>query len=154
MKFPYFVKQPPPDLVRQIPTLRPILKPLIRVALRYKGKKHTLLALIDSGADACLFPRDVADLLGIDVRAGKRQNFTGIGDNNVVPFYFHEVEILIDKYQIKTEAGFSTKSIGESGNLGQRGFFDQFTIVFDRPNKVIEIKKPGLFQALSARLAF
>ena len=107
---------------------------------------------MDSGADACLFPRGIADVLGIDVRAGDRMDFTGIG-GMPTPFYFHEVEIPLGEYQIKSKVGFSTSlNIGVGAILGQHGFFDNFIVTFDRKNKFMEVKKHGFIQDFSSKI--
>lgn len=110
-----------------------------------------MLALVDSGADACLFPRDVADILGISVGEGRRADLTGIGGNRI-PFFFHEVEILFGQYQIRTQVGFAKGSIGATGLLGQKGFFDQFTVSFHLKNGFFEVRKPNLLDQLKSKL--
>ena len=143
MKTPYFKKPSGVDFGHLFGT-RDIYKPLIPIVLRVNGTKQKVFSLVDSGADACLFPRDIGELLGLDVEKGKRINFLGIG-NDPVPFFFHDVEILFDKYCIKTKVGFSLyHHIGITGIVGQHGFFDNFIVSFDHKNKFIEIKKHGL----------
>lgn len=92
-------------------------------------------------------------MLGIDVRSGERMDFTGIGGMST-PFYFHELEILMGPYQVKTRVGFSTSlNIGTGGILGQHGFFDNFVISFDRKNRFMEIKKHGLINDLASKFS-
>ena len=154
MKIPYLGK-PVSSGFRQIfPEAESVLKPLIPIVVRYQEKKEKVFALVDSGADACLFPAGVAERLGIDVKAGARHDFMGIGVSKN-PFFFHEVEILFGKYQHKTRVGFSmSQNIGAGGILGQQGFFNHFVITFDHKNKFIEIKKPTLITELSSKLPF
>ena len=90
MKVPFFLGPLSPELSRIFPDKKGILKPLITIVLRHGEKKQKLFALVDSGADACLFPKGVADVLGIDVTSGARANFTGIGASRA-SFYFHEI---------------------------------------------------------------
>ena len=131
-----------------------VLKPLVTIVLKHGERKVKLFALVDSGADACLFPKGVADLLGIDVRSGDRIDFIGIGGSST-QFYFHEVEILLGSYQVKAKVGFSTsQNIGMSGVLGQQGFFENFIISFDHKNGFIEIKKPNILRDLTSKLPF
>jgi hypothetical protein len=125
----------------------------VTVAFRYGEAKEKFSALVDSGADACLFPKDTAEVLGIDIKSGPRAFFTGIGGGQI-PFYFHDVDLFIGEHQVKTKVGFSTSSIGTTGILGQLGFFDRFIIAFDTKNKLLEIKKPGLITELSSKLPF
>lgn len=145
MKIPYVEKPPSPAFSKIFPQTKAVYKPLITVVLRHGGRKQKLFALVDSGADACLFPKGVAEQLGIDVKAGEGSDFTGLGGDRS-PFFFHEVEILFGQYQIKTKVGFSTSyHIGVGGILGQQGFFDQFVVSFDHKNKCLDIRKPGFF---------
>lgn len=152
MKIPYLEKPVSAGFQRIFPEIAGVLKPLIPIVVRHQGKKEKVFALVDSGADACLFPSGLADRLGIEVREGIRHDFVGIGASKT-PFYFHEVEILFGKYQVKTKVGFSTsQNIGAGGVLGQQGFFDHFIISFDHKNKFLEIKKHNLIQDLAAKI--
>ena len=108
--------------------------------------------MVDSGADACLFPPDVAEILEIDVKSGERADFVGIGSTKTT-FYFHEVEILLGNYHVKTKVGFSTSAIGAGGVLGQQGFFENFVVAFDHKNCCVEIKKPSFLHDLAAKLS-
>ena len=150
MRVPYHKITPSSDYAPVFPG-QPLCIPLLTVVIRHQGKRHKLLALVDSGADACLFPRDVADILGINIRTGRCASLTGIGGHRV-PFYFHDVEILFNQYQIRTQVGFAKEGIGATGLLGQKGFFDQFIVSFDNANNYFEVRKPNLLGRLTAKL--
>ena len=153
MKIPYIEKPLSPAFSKIFQHTKSIYKPLITAVLRNGEKKQKLFALVDSGADACLFPKGVADQLGLDIRSGNRVDFAGLGGNKS-PFYFHDIEILFGQYQIKTKVGFSTSyDIGVGGILVQLGFFEEFLISFDHKNKCVEIKKPGLLDNLASRFS-
>ena len=107
MKIPYLEKPVSSGFKQIFPEVESVYKPLIPVVVRYRDKKEKVFALVDSGADACLFPAGLAERLGIDIRTGVRHDFTGIGALKT-PFFFHEVEILFGRYQVKTKVGFST----------------------------------------------
>lgn len=154
MKIPYLEKPASPGFKEIFPEIESVLKPLIPIIVRYQEKKEKVFALVDSGADACLFPAGLAERLGIDVRSGLRHDFIGIGASKS-SFFFHEVEIFFGKYQVKTKVGFSTaQNIGAGGILGQQGFFDHFVIAFDHNNKLLEIKRPSLITEFASRLSF
>ncbi len=151
MKVPYKAIGPQdPQILKVFPENKLTFRPVITVALQYQNIKQKFSALVDSGADACLFPKDVAEVLEIDVKSGPRAFFTGIGGGQI-PFYFHEVDIFIGEYQAKAKVGFSTSTIGTTGLLGQQGFFDSFIISFDYKNKFLEIKKHSFVQDLAAK---
>ena len=154
MKIPYKALGPQdPAVVKIFPENKLTFRPVITIALQYQDSKQKFSVLVDSGADTCLFPRDVAEVLNIDIKSGPRAFFTGIGGGQI-PFYFHEVDIFIGEYQAKAKVGFSTSTIGTTGLLGQQGFFDNFLISFDYKNKFLEIKKPTLITELSSKLPF
>ena len=152
MRIPYYNLGPAPaNYLKLFPQRPTILRPQIKVVLRYQQRKYRILALVDSGSDFCLFSKGVADVLGITVRTGESLPVTGIGGGRI-PFFFHDIEILLDCYHIKTKAGFATTEIGTAGLLGQYGFFENFLVTFDYQNNQIELKKPGLIHHLTARL--
>lgn len=154
MKIPYIQKPASPAFSKIFPESPSVYKPLITVVLRCQSQKTSkLLVLVDSGADACLFPKGVADQLGIDVKSGPPIPFTGLGGDRS-PFYFHEIEILFGTYSVKSKAGFSMSyHIGVGGILGQQGFFDQFIVTFEHKNRFLEINKPGLLHNLASRIS-
>ena len=152
MRVPYVLKGPAHgDIVRVFPDAPDNFKPEIKIAIRHKDNKLKCFALIDSGADSCLFPKGMADALGINLRSGSRITLVGIGKQNV-HFYFHEIEIFVGKYKFKTMAGFADGEIGTSALLGQRGFFENFVVSFDRKNRFIEIRKSNIIDSLVSNL--
>lgn len=154
MRIPYLEKPASPGFSKIFPQVKSVYKPLITIVLRNQEKKQKLFALVDSGADAYLFPKGVADQLGIDAKSGVRMDFTGLGGSRS-PYFFHEVEILFGDYRIQTRVGFSTSyDIGAGGILGQQGFFDQFVISFNHRNKFIEIKKPNILRDFASKISW
>lgn len=140
MKTSYGKKIPlAPLLSRVFPDKGVINKPFIKIVLKNQDQKVAVWSLVDSGADACIFPKGIAEVLNIDIDSGQKTIFSGIGSNDL-SFYFHEVELLFDQYRIKTKVGFSnSKNIGASGIIGQLGFFEKFKVAFDYKNDSIEI---------------
>lgn len=57
-----------------------ILRPIVPVEVSVGGRSLRYMALIDSGADFCIFDGDVGDELGISVRTGRREFFGGVQD--------------------------------------------------------------------------
>ena len=80
MKFSY-IKIPSAD-----PRKKWISRPIISVMLT--GPKGSVIvdALIDSGADKCLFHSDLAKEIGLDLQDGKQEMFSGITGKQVVAF--------------------------------------------------------------------
>lgn len=116
-----------------------LLKPIIPIGLLYKGKLIKYEALIDSGADFNIFNAEIGELLGIDVRSGKKMKFSGIAGQ---PFnvFLHNLTLKIGGWQYKIRAGFSYEiSPYGFGILGQKGFFDLFRVKFVISKGIIEI---------------
>ena len=133
MKFPY-VKTPHSD-----PNKKWVARSIIPVTLfGPKGKVH-VYALIDSGADRCLFNIEIANEIGINVTAGEANRGYGI-EGRGIDIYIHKIRLQvkdIDK-KIEVNAGF-TDAQGVIPILGQDGFFDNFRIKFEKDHDVIEI---------------
>ena len=132
-KFPYLVI-PGKD--------RDVYKPWISVNLDFpKTHKVTPLiwALIDSGADNCLASWEIGLWLGIKFKkqaiktftAANGQPFTGFQEK--VRMFFSGEESFCDFY--------FSKSIPVKAPiiLGQSGFFDRHKVIFNLPEKELEI---------------
>jgi hypothetical protein len=114
------------------------LKPFVEVELTHKGHTARVLALLDSGADVSLFHASLAPLLGIDVRAGLKQHFTGIAGQ--MEAYFHEVELMLVGLPAPIQVAVAFGELaGMSAILGQADFFQHHQITFERYNERIEI---------------
>lgn len=116
-----------------------LLRPIIPVSLSYKNHSVRYEALIDSGADFSIFPIEIAQKLGVNL---KRENiicFSGLGDEFIEGFK-SKIILIIGKLEFKTNVVFADLS-GKSGILGQNGFFDLFEVKFNLLKKEIEITK-------------
>ncbi|MCI0488465.1 MAG: retropepsin-like domain-containing protein [Blastocatellia bacterium] len=119
-----------------------ILEPIIPVGLRYKDKRLVVTALIDSGAELCLFHSSVGKALGIDLHSGREEHIKGIA-LDVVPAYMHKIQLVLrGEPAIDMEVGFMELDlIPDGGLLGQQGFFDEFDIRFQRWQNAIHITR-------------
>ena len=135
MRFPYQGFRNPDN------PKEPIIKPMIWIRLSSGNKATNVLALIDSGADMCLFHKSVADTLGIDHKLGLAKEFRGIsGSQSKITAYPHLVHLtVIGLSSIDIMVGF-TESDGVSALLGQSGFFDAFDITFQRSKASMDIR--------------
>lgn len=133
MKFPYL----------KFPTKEPgkkwISRPIIPVVLF--GPKGSVIvdALIDSGADRCLFHADLGREIGLELEKGEKESFGGI-EGGRIPAFLHKIQIQIlgmDK-EVEVLAGFAAAP-GVFAILGQEGFFDAFRIKFEKDHNVVEI---------------
>jgi hypothetical protein len=136
-----------PTLTYNYKKFGPYLKPVIFLNIHYKKISRSTLALIDSGADKCIFHADLGQLLGIDVLSGPLETIGGIASDGsktpkFIKGYLHKVGITIKGETRNIDALFSP-DIADWGFavLGQLGFFDKFeSIQFDYKNHKIIIE--------------
>lgn len=121
------------------------LRPIIPIEVSYNGIEIPYEVLIDSGADTSIFDSNIADILGIYVVKGIRREVWGITG---VPeyYYLHKVTIVINGLKYKTDVGFMKLRNQSFGIVGQKGFFDKFTVKFDLQEEEIEVKYKGRFR--------
>lgn len=140
LKFDYLKldARPTPAFPRQ----RSISRPLIPVKLLNEGELVKTIALIDSGADWCIFHGDLGELIGLDVRSGMEQDFYGIIGSGPGQIFFHDISVEIGGIAYPMRCGFSYDiSPNGYGVLGQFGFFDTFDVNFKRRKQRIELKE-------------
>ncbi len=110
----------------------------------YGEESFETVALIDSGADISAMPLSIAEILGLDLSAGKSSAY-GIGG---------KVDTIETKTKITVEKGHEKYSffipvkviLGDYDFpilLGRAGFFDEFIISFDQHKEKISLKKNG-----------
>ncbi|MBI4150638.1 retropepsin-like domain-containing protein [Candidatus Woesearchaeota archaeon] len=126
---------------REDKTLRhaPFIKILAEDAA---GKKIELLALVDSGADSIVIPRDLAEVLGL--KLGEEQETAGIGGKTKVrrTRFMFTVRSERESYRIVAPAlvlmddGMDVPLI-----LGRNGFFEAFDITFRQTEEKLFLKK-------------
>ena len=113
-------------------------RPLINIEVCGPRGKVMVLALIDSGADTCLFNEELAHDIGLKL-AGARKPFYGIGDQKLNAT-MEKVKIKPDGFnEIEVEAGFVDKGAPLAAILGQQDFFDAFRIKFMKDIDTIEL---------------
>lgn len=116
-----------------------IARPLIPVKIVFKDKFLLTEALIDSGSDYCIFPQEAAKVLNIPLKKAKMSRLTGFleGKTNL---FLYPVRLMIGNYTIEIVAGFAQEmSPYAPCTLGQKGFFDNFKVCFNKSKLQIEI---------------
>jgi hypothetical protein len=120
-----------------------IERPIIPIIVRNPATQQSVryLALVDSGADECIFAGEIGELIGLDVSGGRKQTVSGVVAGQTRPYYVHEVEIEVGGWSRPAAIGFMPDLAPNGhGLLGQTGFFDLFSFVkFERPNGIIEL---------------
>lgn len=103
------------------------------------SKFQDLICLVDSGADLCLFPSKIGEILGIDVDTGRREQIGGIAETPIVA-YVHTVRLIVRGLSgVDVEAGFTESRGIRTGLLGRSGFFDKYRITFHRSRNWVDI---------------
>ena len=142
MKFPYSVNiSPAIDTGEEIVLLRP------EVPLRVHGPSGVahVQALVDTGADNCIFPQSIASLLGIRTTRGMGPGATAFGGQQI-ELSFAEVELELDDDEhppIRWTARLYFADFPEDEEktviLGHEGFLDFFVATFDGKDCVLEL---------------
>lgn len=118
-----------------------ILKPIIPIKISVDKDDIEYAALIDSGADFCIFDAEIGEYLELNIKGGSRIEFGGIQDRGGAEAFLHELSLNIGGWNYKTIVGFSYDIAKQGfGILGQKGFFDIFVVKFDLLKEEIELK--------------
>ena len=142
MKFKY--KKHPLD--KPNPVLgKYLLKPVIPIKVSIdNGVPIFYEALIDSGADFCIFDMEIGRALGAKIDKARCAEFGGINpsDPKKPPIaYFVQVKLDVGGWDVITEVGFSEDiSKYGFGILGHKGFFEYYKVTFDLLKEVVELK--------------
>lgn len=119
-----------------------ILRPVIPVEVIYKNTEVYYEVLVDSGADLNIFDAGIAEILGINFKAGKPTSVAGLTGISQA-YFLHEVNLKVGGHLFKNiEVGFMENMPNYSyGIVGQKGFFDIFVIKFDLLKEELELKQ-------------
>ena len=121
-----------------------IKSPSIPVTLWGKGQRFEFIALLDSGADLSVIPKDVGELLGLDL-TGKKEEARGIGGK--VPAVQTDMNLEIGKPHERYTLNIPVKVILSEKDeeipiiLGRAGFFDKFIITLNQKEEKVILKK-------------
>jgi hypothetical protein len=112
--------------------------PIVKVRLVSGGRAVWVEAIVDSGSHCCVFHSGVADYLGIDLRAGKRDQVRGVMATEWSEVFYHPVTLGIGSEQNRTIVGFAEQP-STPGLLGRIGFFENFHVAFNPIGLSLEI---------------
>lgn len=136
MKFKYSKYRIIPS--QAFPKLTEIWRPTIPVRLTYLNKTYGCIALVDSGADFCIFHAVIGELLNINIKSGKTSPLHG-ATSGIGKVYYHNISIDVGGWSVNSYIGFSYDLTYPFPLLGQVGFFDRFKVSFDYKKKDIDI---------------
>lgn len=113
--------------------------PFVPIQLSFKGATRGFYALVDSGAERNLFPAELGEAIGIEVKLGKETSIFGIGQHEIEG-YTHVVNLRLGSIaNFDTEVDFSFEQ--DVPLLGRKGFFDFFrSVSFRERRKIMEFK--------------
>lgn len=118
------------------------LRPVIPIKLKHNGQEIGYQVLVDSGADLCLFDAAIGQAIGIDLKKGSIKTVIGVGGKASV-YYLHKIHINVGGWEREIEAGFMPQVAGYAmphGLVGQKGFFEHFSVKFNLRKEEIELK--------------
>ena len=118
-----------------------VLRPVVPIEISCKNKSVIYEVLIDSGADICIFDAEIAQILRINILSGEKQTVAGITGTPEF-YYIHEVTLNIGGWKHKAKVGF-LKNISKQGYgiVGQKGFFDRYSVKFNLNKEEVELKE-------------
>ena len=116
-----------------------VLRPVIPITLINEGKSVNYRALIDSGADFCIFHIKMGEIIGLDIEKGRKEPFSGVR-KKISYAYFHDIILKVGGAKHECYAGFSADIEDlPYGIIGQKGFFDIYKVNFDLQGRCIEV---------------
>jgi len=135
MKFDY--QDWPAEASEAFPHRKKTSRPTIRLTARFQNESAEMLALIDSGADYCLFPSSLGEELGLDIKSGPKE-WTQGSDGQPFIAYFHEITLIVKTHQIQAWVGFAEECPWPL--LGHLGFLEYFQVKLDFRRKQLELR--------------
>ncbi|MEK7532405.1 MAG: retropepsin-like aspartic protease [Patescibacteria group bacterium] len=102
------------------------------------GREIPIFCLVDSGASDILITTEIALALGIEAKQGKPRMYGGVGGE--VKGYVHTLamKVMNDKNEFTIECGVLPLPAYD-GLLGQRGFFDNYKVTFEKYKRTFEV---------------
>lgn len=116
-----------------------LIRPIIPITLHYHNQSVTYEALVDSGADMSMFPAQIGELLGIDIKSGQKGELQGVVGQSVAAYY-HDIDIEIGGNKTRITAGFIDESKFDHGFLGQIDIFRCYSVHFFYRKGMIELR--------------
>jgi hypothetical protein len=92
VKLPYSIL--PAEADAAFPERASVSRPIVALHLARDGKEMVVFAIVDSGADQCVFPASIAEALGIQIPNHRASAFSGSSQISQVA-YFDQVQATI-----------------------------------------------------------
>ncbi len=117
--------------------------PIIPITISYRKEELNVEALIDSGASMCFCPIEIGQAIGIQLEKCPKGGLTGVG--GTAEIFIHKLDVALEfgKHRISADVGFGKFDFhGFSFVLGQKDFFENVNILFERRKERIELHLP------------
>ena len=153
MKFKYSTDWRLDENQKRIPVRRPRIEVIFRknsetrdIETNPEFRTH---GLVDSGADICLLPRQIADILKVDLSKSKKTETTGAGGK----FTTYQTKIYLEIFYRNKSVGVDMVDVSipekdpegivieQNVLLGRRQLFKKYEITFNEYEKTILFKK-------------
>jgi hypothetical protein len=109
----------------------------------FKGKFMNVEALIDSGANRCFCQREIGEVLGVPLSSCQKESVSGIGGMDDVFIHNLMIDIEHGAYKLPVEVGLGRFNFhGFSFILGQKDFFENIDILFQRRTGTLQVILP------------
>jgi hypothetical protein len=118
--------------------------PSIPVTLESPKRRLNVIAVVDSGADISILPREIAEILCLDL-SGKQEEIIGVGGKS--PASKSSINLTVkgphEIYCVRLDilVTMDEKDKNFPILLGREGFFDSFDITFKNNQKELVLKK-------------
>jgi len=114
-----------------------IIRPVIPVTLQVGDKTLPYTGLIDSGADYCIFDKELAKILKIKFNPLDKIEFRGISGKSIG--HWATIQLHFGEVFYNQKVVFADLKKAGVGILGQIGFLDHFQVSLDYQHKIITI---------------
>ena len=115
-----------------------VYRPVIPITLHSGKRALTCRGLIDSGADECIFPGEVATSLRLNLTKGKPRIFIGVGGSTIG--YLHWTTVEVERMLLRCPIYYSDEwNHIRFGLLGHAGFLARFKVLLDYRAKQITL---------------
>lgn len=135
----------------------PVRRPRIEIILRKNSESRNIISnpefrthgLVDSGADICLLPRQIADVLKIDLSSAEKSDSTGAGGKFItfktqiyLEIVYRGIPVGIDMVDVSIpEKDPEGIDLDQNILLGRSHLFKKYEITFNENEKTIVFKK-------------
>lgn len=102
------------------------------------GLELPLFGMVDSGAAETLVQRHVGERLGIDIESGERVEFQGVGGVEIGYRHIVILRLAGERNRHEIECAF-THLPDMDALLGERGFFENYKITFEKYKNVFSV---------------